>query len=192
MLILIISGKDSVKEENIHVYLAPLIEELQRLWKGVKAIDGSLLEKVHSSVESDHNTNPNFKLQAILLWSIHDFPAYGLLAGQVTKGYKGCPPCGPHVSTRRSNFLGKNVYLGHCRYLAMHHPYRWLKNNFDGEEDRRGPRGYCFHAIFCSLQHKKKIGWQGRPDIKKETNWIQTKSMEWRGRTHPLHYHIGR
>ena len=73
MLILIISGKDSVKEENIHVYLAPLIEELQRLWKWVKAIDGSVLEKVHSSVESIHNTNPNFKLQAILMWSIHEY-----------------------------------------------------------------------------------------------------------------------
>src|SRR5579875_2573792 len=53
---LIIPGKESVKEENIHVYLAPLIEELQRLWKGVKATDGSILEKVHASVEGIHFT----------------------------------------------------------------------------------------------------------------------------------------
>ena len=139
MLTLIIPDKDSVKEENIHVYLAPLIEELQRLWKEVKSIDGSILEKAHSSVESNHITNPNFKLHATFMWSIHDFPAYGLLAGQVTKGYKGCPPCGPHVSTRRSKYLEKNVYLGHHRYLAMHHPYRRLKSSSDGEEDRRGP-----------------------------------------------------
>ena len=31
MLTLIIYGKDNVKDENIHVYLAPLIEKLQRL-----------------------------------------------------------------------------------------------------------------------------------------------------------------
>ena len=60
MLILIILGKNSVKEENIHLYLASLIEELQRLWKGVKTIDGSVLEKAHSSVESIYSTNSNF------------------------------------------------------------------------------------------------------------------------------------
>ena len=31
MLTLVIPGKESVKEENLHVYLAPLIEQLQRL-----------------------------------------------------------------------------------------------------------------------------------------------------------------
>ena len=122
MLTLIIPGKDSVKEENIHVYLAPLVEELQRLWEGVIAEDGSLLEEAHESVEDKHNTNPNYK-EAILMWSIHDFPAYGLLVGQVTKGYMGCPPYGPHVATRNSKSLEKNVYLGHRPYLTMHHPY---------------------------------------------------------------------
>ena len=101
----------------------------------MKAINGSILEMAHSSVKSIYSTNPNFNLQAILMWSIHDFPAYGLLARKVTKGYMGCPPCGPHVSMRRSKCLGKNVYLGHRRYLAMHHSYRRLKNSFDGEED---------------------------------------------------------
>lgn len=32
MLILLIPGKESVTFKNIHVYLAPLIEELQELW----------------------------------------------------------------------------------------------------------------------------------------------------------------
>ena len=91
MLTLIIPGKDNMKEENIHVYLAPLVEELERLWEGVEANDGLLLEKAHESVEDKHDTNPNFKLQTILMWSIHDFPTYGLLAGQVT-GVQGLSP----------------------------------------------------------------------------------------------------
>ena len=62
MLTLTIPGKESVKGKNIQVYLAPIIEELHRLWKGVKAIDGSLLEKAHEYVEDNDNTNPNFKL----------------------------------------------------------------------------------------------------------------------------------
>ena len=122
MLTLIIPEKESVKEENIYVYLTPLIKELQRLWKWVMTIDGSVLEKASSCEGSIYFTNLNFNLRAILMWSIHDFPAYGLLAGQVMKGYRGCPPCGPHVSTRRSKSLWKNVYLRHCRYFAMHHP----------------------------------------------------------------------
>ena len=138
MLSLIIPSKKNVKEENIHVYLTPLVEELQRLWEGVIAKDGSILKDSYESIEDTHNTHLNFKLKAILMWSIHDFPAYGLLAGQVTKGYRGCPPCGPNVATRRSKSLGKNVYLGHRCYLAMNHPYRRLKSSFNGGEERRG------------------------------------------------------
>ena len=78
------------------------------------------------------------------MWSIHDFPAYGLLAGKITKGYRGCPTCGPNVATRRSKSLGKNVYLSHHRYLTMPHPYRRLKNSFDGGEERRGPPQVLF------------------------------------------------
>ena len=40
--------------------------------------------------------------------------------------------------------FGENVYLGHCRYLAIHHPYRRLKSSFGGEEDRRGPPWILF------------------------------------------------
>lgn len=113
---------------NIDVYLAPLIEELQQLWEGVGAVDVSA---------DSHNTN--FTLRAMLMWCIHDYPAYGLVSGQVTKGYKGCLECGPNVSTRRSASLGKNVYLGHRRYLQRNHPYRRLRRAFDGTEEIRAP-----------------------------------------------------
>ena len=97
------------------MYLAPLIEELQQLWHGVNAVD-----------VSDDSENHNFVLRAILMLCIHDYPAYGLVSGQVTKGYRGCVECGPNVTTRRSMSLGKNLYLGHRRYLRRNHPYRRL------------------------------------------------------------------
>ena len=87
--------------ENIDVYLAPLIEELQELWVGVDAVD----------VFGEHG-NRSFKLKAILMWCIHDYPTYGLVSEQVTKGYKGCTECGPKVTTRQSAMLGKNLFLG--------------------------------------------------------------------------------
>jgi hypothetical protein len=37
MLVLLILGKEFVKKKNIDVYLAPLLEELQELWKGLDA-----------------------------------------------------------------------------------------------------------------------------------------------------------
>jgi hypothetical protein len=128
MLSLIIPGKESVTSDNIDVYLAPLIEELLELWEGVDATDVSAMEG-----------RQRFSLKAILMWCIHDFLAYGLASGQVTKGYKGCPECGPYVTTRRSLALGKNVYLRHRRYLNRGHPYRKQKRPFDGKEEVRSP-----------------------------------------------------
>ena len=65
---------------NIDVYLAPLIEDLNTLWhKGVKAYDAFRQE--------------SFTLRAILLWIINDFPAYGYLSGSVVQGYNACPIC---------------------------------------------------------------------------------------------------
>lgn len=104
MLALLIPGNESVTSENIDVYLAPLLEELLELWVGVSATDVS---------EEPHRQQ--FTLRALLLWCIHDYHAYGLTSGQVTKGYRACTECGPHVSTRRSKALQKNIYLGHRR-----------------------------------------------------------------------------
>src|SRR5579875_885180 len=115
MLTLLIPRKESVTSENIDVYLIPLIEELLELWKGVPTID-----------VSGEPPRQHFKLRALLLWCIHDFPAYGLTSGQVTKGYRACTECGPEVTTRRSKALGQNVYVGHRRYLSRSHPYRRL------------------------------------------------------------------
>lgn len=128
MLALLIPGKESVTSENIDIYMAPLIEELQILWDGVHAVDVSASEN-----------RRHFRMSGMLIWCIHDFPAYGLASGQVTKGYRGCPECGPHVTTRRSAALGKNIYLGHRRYLRLNHPYRRMKRAFDGHEELRPP-----------------------------------------------------
>jgi hypothetical protein len=41
MLYIIILGKESVKDAYMDTYMAPLIEELQELWRGVIAFDVS-------------------------------------------------------------------------------------------------------------------------------------------------------
>ncbi|KAL6185237.1 hypothetical protein ACLB2K_041371 [Fragaria x ananassa] len=62
---------------NIDVYLQPLVEELKILWnEGVQTYDAFKKEK--------------FRLRAVVLWAINDFPAYAMFSGYSTKGFKAC------------------------------------------------------------------------------------------------------
>ena len=36
-------------------------------------------------------------MQAALLWTINDFPAYGMMSGWSTKGYMACPTCNKDI-----------------------------------------------------------------------------------------------
>jgi hypothetical protein len=66
------------------------------------------------------------------IWSVHDFPAFGLFARCVTKGHKGCPPCGLAMESHSSKKLKKIIYCGNRHYLARNHPYQCNKNVFNG------------------------------------------------------------
>ena len=47
------------------VYLAPLIDELQDLWKGIEVVDNSKTRR-----------RKVFNLRAILMWTMHDYLGY--------------------------------------------------------------------------------------------------------------------
>jgi len=65
---------------DIDVSLRPLILEFKELWeKGVTPWDAG--------------TRKNFKLHALLLWTINDFPTYAKLSGWSMKGKFACPYC---------------------------------------------------------------------------------------------------
>jgi hypothetical protein len=93
--------------------MAPLIEKLKMLWKGVAAYD-----------VARPNGQRHFTLRAILMWTIHDFLAYGLVVGCVHQGYKACPICGLDLTTCHSMEVGKVVYEGSHWWLVRGHPYR--------------------------------------------------------------------
>ncbi|XP_059310954.1 uncharacterized protein LOC132062391 [Lycium ferocissimum] len=64
----------------IDVYLQPLIHELHTLWhEGV--------------ITYDISTKKNFNMHATLMWTINDFPAYGMLSRWMTAGKLACPYC---------------------------------------------------------------------------------------------------
>jgi hypothetical protein len=84
------------------------------------------------------STRTMFTMKGMLMWTIHDFPAYGLVSWCVTKGYKACPICGPHELnssgqrmrgsiSRRSRALKKNLFTpGYRKWLSQQHPYQHM------------------------------------------------------------------
>ena len=125
MLCLLIPTKLSLTGSNFDVFIQPLVDELQQLWNqaGVITRDAGAYMGM-----------PHFKMRAVLMWTLHDFPAYGLISGLTTKGFKGCPICGPHTKSWRSTILRKNVYCNcHRRYLRPDHYFRGADRAFDNE-----------------------------------------------------------
>ena len=54
--------------DAVDVHLQPLVEELLELWElGIETYDASRKQ--------------NFILHVALMWTINDFPAYGMLSG---------------------------------------------------------------------------------------------------------------
>jgi len=60
------------------------------------------------------------------MWSIHDFLAYGLFAGCVSKGHVGCPSCGPTTEVHFSRKLKKMIFCGSWPYLLPINKFKLL------------------------------------------------------------------
>ena len=148
MLSYIIPGRKSVTGEQWDMYMEPLLEELRHLWSvGTPIRDASkpLNESFH-------------QLRAVLMFTINDYPAYGIVSGLVTKGYKGCVCCGPNTICRRSKFLGKNVWdHQHRMYLPAHHYLRENERQFRGEAEHRfaPPRMTGAETKRCGMEREE-------------------------------------
>jgi hypothetical protein len=82
---------------------------------------------------SEYTGSGLFQMHAFLFHCMHDFPAYGTLAGRFTSGFRACPICRPNTISRRSASLRKVVYRRQHR-LPPQHP---LKRDvaLDGNEE---------------------------------------------------------
>jgi len=80
ILALVIPGREH-PGKNFNIYMEPLVDELLDLWE-------------KGSLTYDCYRKENFTMKAIVLWTIHDFPGYGLVACWSTHGKLACPICG--------------------------------------------------------------------------------------------------
>ncbi|KAL6129740.1 hypothetical protein ACLB2K_073089 [Fragaria x ananassa] len=148
MLILLISGPKQPKND-IDVYLQPLVDDLKVLWDGI--------EQVYNSVRGEY-----FKLKAVLLWTINDFPAYGNLSGCVVKGYNACPICVDQTKPYRLKHLKKLVYLRNRRQLPRHHPYQKQASAFDNTVEKDdAPTPLTGEETFARVQGLPKASGKG-------------------------------
>jgi hypothetical protein len=120
MMGLLIPGPESALASNIDVYLAPLVDELKLLWQGVPT---------HDVVQREGMAN-QFQLRAMLMLTVADYPAHGMISGQVTKGYVACTRCGPYVTSQRSAALHSIKYQGHRRWLDRVDHYRHIPSQY--------------------------------------------------------------
>ena len=134
-LCILILEKRSPTDGNIDVFLRPLLDEMKQLWHGIPILDFFQSEG-----------SRRFNLRGLLMWTISDFSAYGLISGLYCKGYKGCPCYGPQTDVcspktgdlrpDQSTKGSKIVFGGIRRYLAHHHPYR-RNTRFNGKRESR-------------------------------------------------------
>ena len=104
---------------KIDVYLQPLIDELNELWKdGIDTYDAVAKQM--------------FCMRATLLWTISDFPAYANLSGWSTKGRLACPCCNKDTHSKWLKHSRKFCYMGHGRWLNTNHKFRKDTISFDG------------------------------------------------------------
>ncbi|XP_061348046.1 uncharacterized protein LOC133293480 [Gastrolobium bilobum] len=125
-LTVLIPGPSNPKK-NIDVYLRPLIDELKMLRsEGVLTYDVSLRQ--------------NFTMRVALMWTINDFPAYGMLSGWQTSGKLACLVClERNVGFTLQNSRKVCWFDTHRRFLPHNHPYRKNKNAFKkGRVERSG------------------------------------------------------
>ncbi|KAK1692237.1 hypothetical protein QYE76_008934, partial [Lolium multiflorum] len=140
MLALLIPGPSS-PGKDFDVFMEPLMEELQELWKGVKSYDA--------------NSPDKFDLRAAILWCIHDYPALHTLSGRATAGYQACVRCDKENCSKK--LRNKICFIGHRRWLPRHHPWRNSKEFDSASESREKPAEFTPEELKQQLDRVRDV-----------------------------------
>src|SRR4051812_45745973 len=104
---------------KIDVYLQLLIDKLKSLW------DVGLKDTY------DVASKTYFDMRAALLWTVNDFPAYGMLFAWSTHGKLSFPIYMEDTKAFTLKYSGKPTFFYcHRRFLDESHPFRENKSKF--------------------------------------------------------------
>jgi hypothetical protein len=169
----VIPGPSSLGR-NIDVCLRPLIDEFAQLWSS-------------GALTYDISRKQNFLMRATLMWSINDFPAYGMLSGWSTHGKLACPYCMENNKAFTLANGGKASFFDcHRRFLPLHHRYRKNRKDFfvgRVEKDVASPRlsGEELHDVvseYGDIVFGLQSGKQKFPGFGLTHNWVK-RSIFW-------------
>ena len=167
----VIPGPKNPKNK-IDVYLQPLVDELKELWDvGVETYDIS--------------TGCTFQMKAALMWTINDFPAYGMLSGWSTNGQLACPVCMKQQKALRLRNKGKFSWFDcHRCFLPRNHAFRRNRTAFrKGRTVTGGPPRRLFgEELYVEVEDYPMVTTNGDFVIlgfkENEHNWTK-KSILW-------------
>ena len=145
MMALLIPGPKS-PGKDFDLFMEPLVEELQQLWRGV------LTRDLYSSPPAD------FFLRVVIIWCIHDYPALGTMSGRTTHGYNACVRCDRNPLSYA--ILSKICYIGHRRFLAKDkpHPRKYRRHVFNAKhENRDAPKRLTADELQVELEKVRHI-----------------------------------
>nr|KYP46574.1 hypothetical protein KK1_031804 [Cajanus cajan] len=183
-LTILIPGPSNPKYK-IDVYLQPLIDEVCTLWN-----DGTLTYDV--------SLRQNFMMKAALIWTINDFPTYGILSGWSTVGRLGCPIFMDKSKAFSLKNSRKVSYFDcHRQFLPHNHPYRKNKNSFKKKviETSNPPPRLSSPNIWKQVAHlslAQDRGDENPPHYGDKHNWTK-QSIFWTlpyWKTHLLRHNI--
>jgi len=116
-LSMVILGSSS-PGRNIDVCLRPLIDELTQL-------------RSSGALTYDISRKQNFVMRATLMWTINDFPAYGMVSGWSTHGKLACPYCMENNKAfTLTNGSKPSFFDCHRHFLPYNHRYRKNRKDF--------------------------------------------------------------
>ncbi|CAA7022710.1 unnamed protein product [Microthlaspi erraticum] len=85
----------------------------------------------HGVEAFDVSCQQNFMMRSVLMWTISDFPAYGMLSGWTTHGRLSCPYCKDNTNAFQLKHGRKTSWFDcHRRFLPAEHPYRESMTKF--------------------------------------------------------------
>jgi hypothetical protein len=110
LLLTMLISRPKQPDNDIDVFLEPLMEDMKKLWEeGVEMVDASLRKK--------------FTLKAIIFVTITDYPSLFSLSGQI-KGKIDCIVCIDGTCYTYLKGSNKMVYTRHMRFLVKKHRYQ--------------------------------------------------------------------
>jgi hypothetical protein len=116
-LSMVIPGPSS-PGRNIDVCLHSLIDELTQLWS-------------FGALTYDISRKHNFVMRAALMWTINDFPTYGMVSGWSTHGKLACSYCMENNKAFTLTNGGKASFFFYCHHRFLPHNHRYRKNRKD-------------------------------------------------------------